>query len=212
MSGARGPGPCAQEFDAHGGEHIEGGEAWALYEKVDTARLVCLNEERRDSLKDVLRPWHERLNPSLPTLDSDTDEQLLMCIPFVASVKIKSICVIGGGDEENPARMSAFINREVMDFSTAENTRPVQEWQLSRHNIDGRVEYPTRISKFQNVNKLWLFIPKNFGAEKTSIVYIGLKGEFTRHRREVLPTLGEAKQVKTSEDVRAMPKMPHQIS
>ncbi len=127
----------------------EGGEAWALYEKVDTDRLVCLNEKRPSSLKDVLRPWHQRLDTTLPLLESDADEQLLMCIPFTNPVKIKSIAIIGAGGSENPSRMSAFINNEVMDFSSAESTRPVQSWELTERNTDGNVEYPTRYTKFQ---------------------------------------------------------------
>ncbi len=144
-----GHGSCSHEHKAHKCDHDEGGEAWALYEKVDTLRLICLNEKRQDSLKDVLRPWDQRLDTSLPTLDSDADEQLLMCIPFTNPVKIKAICVIGGGDEENPARMSAYVNNEVMDFSTAETTKPIQTWELTRRNNEGKIEYPTRFTKFQ---------------------------------------------------------------
>lgn len=147
-------GACGHEHAEHGGhEHDhgqdEGGEAWALYEKIDTDRLLCLNEKRRDSLKDVLRPWHQRLDTTLPTLESDMDEQLLMCIPFVSPVKIKSIAILGAGDEGNPAVMSAYVNQETMDFSSTESTRPVQTWELTRRVGDGLMEYPTRFTKFQ---------------------------------------------------------------
>lgn len=140
---------CAHEHAEHDHGEDEGGEAWALYEKVDTAALICLNEAQPASLRHVLRPWHQRLDTSLPMLVSDCDDQLLMCIPFTAPVKIKSISVIGPGGEDNPAEMSAFINRENMDFSSAESTTPVQTWQLSETNPDGLLEYPTRYTKFQ---------------------------------------------------------------
>lgn len=147
-------GACGHEH-AEGGGHThdhgedEGGEAWALYEKIDTDRLICLNEKRDSSLKDVIRPWHQRLDTTLPTLESDTDEQLLMCIPFINPVKIKSIAILGAGDEENPAVMSAYVNQEVMDFSSTESIRPVQTWELTRRVGDGFMEYPTRYTKFQ---------------------------------------------------------------
>ena len=39
-----------------------------------------------------------------------------------------------------------------------------------------------RIVKFSSVYNLTLHFPKNFGAEKTKIYYIGLRGEFTSVR------------------------------
>lgn len=210
-SHSHGGGACSHEASkTKGCDHDEGGEAWALYQKVDTARLICLNEQRQDSLKDVLRPWHQRFDSALPTLDSDVDPQLLICIPFVSPVKIKSICVVGGGDEENPSRMSAFINTEVMDFSSAENTKPVQSWELTRrnHSTERLVEYPTRFTKFQNVNKLWLFVSHNYGAPSTSIMYIGLKGEFTKHKREAVQTTYESRPMKTPADLKIEEQLP----
>lgn len=200
---------------AHGtGSHIhgedEGGEGWALYQQVDTARLICLNEKRQDSLKDVLRPWDQRFDTSLPTLDSDVDPQLLICIPFVSPVKIKSICIVGAGDAEGPARMSAFLNHEVMDFASVETTTPIQEWELARgmHPAEGVVEYPTKYTKFQNVNKLWLFVSRNFGAPSTSVMYIGLKGVHTKHKREAVQTTYELRPVKKPGDVKDEEQFP----
>ena len=41
-------------------------------------------------MKGVFRPWAERLDMSLPTLDSNEDDpELLIHVPFNGSVKIK---------------------------------------------------------------------------------------------------------------------------
>ena len=40
---------------------------------------------------------------------------------------------------------------------------------------NGTIEYPTRITKFQNVYNLTLFFPSNFGADETRIYKIYLK-------------------------------------
>lgn len=192
---------CSHEHHDHAHEDDSGGEAWSLYEQVDMNALQCLNESVPDSLRHVLRPWHKRCDPSLPQLVSDADEQLLLCIPFVSPVKIKSLCVIGPGDVENPAKISAFLNVEVMDFSTAEAMRPVQTWELVERNVDGAVEYPTKYTKFQNVSKLWLFVQDNFGGDVTKIMYIGLKGEFTKYRREAVHTVYESRPLKAPKDV-----------
>lgn len=200
---------CSHAHHDHDHEDDTGGEAWSLYEQVNTDALICLNEAEPNSLKHVLRPWHKRCDSSLPILRSDADEQLLMCIPFISPVKIKSICIIGAGDVVNPAKMSAFINVETLDFDNAESMRPVQAWDLTERNVEGRIEYPTKYTKFQNVSKLWLFISHNFGGEVTEVMYLGLKGEFTKYKREAVHTVYESRPMKASEDVKNMqtPKM-----
>ncbi|KAI0557308.1 PITH domain containing protein [Gracilaria domingensis] len=204
MTGGHHGHSCSHEHHDHDHDHGDdaGGEAWALFEQVNTNALVCLNEAQPNSLKNVLRPWNKRSDPSLPTLKSDADEQLLMCIPFVSPVKIKSICVIGAGDVENPSHMKAFINDATLDFSSVERKKPIQEWDLTERNVDGTIEYPTKYTKFQNVSKLWLFVSSNFGADFTEIRYIGLKGEYTKYRREAVNTVYESRPVKASEDVK----------
>ncbi|CDF35918.1 unnamed protein product [Chondrus crispus] len=196
-------GGCSHEHHDHDHGEDSGGEAWSLYEQIDTNALKCLNEAQPNSLKHVLRPWHQRCDASLPMLVSDADEQLLMCIPFTSPIKLKSICIIGGGDVENPAKMSAFINNETMDFGNAEQTTPVQTWELVERNVEGAVEYPTKYTKFQNVSKLWLFVSENFGAEVTRIMYIGLRGEFTKYKREAVHTVYESRPLKAAKDVMA---------
>jgi hypothetical protein len=51
----------------------------------------ALNEARAGSVRGVFRPWAERLDLSLPTLDSnDDDPELLIHVPFNGTVKIKA--------------------------------------------------------------------------------------------------------------------------
>lgn len=183
---------CSAECD-HSAELDVGGEEWSLFQRVEMERVICLNEAEPNSGPRVLRPWHARLDENLPKLESDADEQLLLCIPFLAPVKIKSICVIGGGDIQNPAEMRAFKNAEALDFSGAEGMTPVQSWELVESNPLGEIEYPTKYSKFQNVSTLWLFFPRNFGGETSLIQYIGLKGEYTLYKREAVEAVYESR-------------------
>ena len=54
------------------------------------AQVWALNEARAGSVRGVFRPWAERLDMSLPTLDSnDDDPELLIHVPFNGTVKIK---------------------------------------------------------------------------------------------------------------------------
>lgn len=208
-------GPCGAEAGAHGhgnghGSHGHdhdhdhdhgedaGGEEWSLYTQVDLPRSRVLNATHPSTaLAAILRPYHERADTTLPVVTSDADEQLLICLSFVSPVKVKSICLIGGdgsGGAGNPAHLAAFVNPpEGFDFAGAEGGKPTQVWELVREAVVGGVEYPTRFTRFQNVTSLALFIDRNFGADATVVQYVGLKGEFTRYRREAVVTTYEAR-------------------
>ncbi|KAL5674530.1 hypothetical protein ACJX0J_018836, partial [Zea mays] len=83
---------------------------------------------------------------------------------------------------------SLFINREGIDFSDAQNMQPVQEWELAE-NLQGALEYQTRYSRFQGVANLTLHFSDNFGGDTTKIYYIGLRGEATQNKRDVVATI-----------------------
>ncbi len=55
----------------------------------------------------------------------------------------------------------------------------------------GQIEYPTRISQFQNVQSLTLFFPECRSGDVTRINYIGLHGEFTKVYRDTIIKIAE---------------------
>ena len=69
-----------------------------------------------------------------------------------------------------------FLNRNDIDFANVDDLQPAQEWDL-HEDPAGRLEYQTRITKFQNVTAITLFFPSNFssGTHPTRISYIGFK-------------------------------------
>jgi hypothetical protein len=128
MSQGRNNHSCQHEADEHDHHHHhhdhdhdhdhdeEGvmGEERSLYNTIDMEHVVCLNQQTEASseytiatrMADILRPWHDRWLPE-PTLESDCDAQLIINIPFTASVKIKSIIVYSGHGEHAPSEMKA---------------------------------------------------------------------------------------------------------
>eukprot|EP00122_Pirum_gemmata_P011989 Pgem_evm1s11122 len=54
----------------------------------------------------------------------------------------------------------------------------VQSLELSI-DLNGAIEYPVNVCKFQNLHYLTLYFDANFGGEETKISYIGLAGEFS---------------------------------
>jgi len=61
---------------------------YSLYQKVDLAKLECLNEAEEGSGKSVLKPWEDRKDRS-KFVTSDADAELLFNIPFTGNVKLK---------------------------------------------------------------------------------------------------------------------------
>ncbi|KAH8933135.1 hypothetical protein BDL97_18G014700 [Sphagnum fallax] len=147
----------------------------------------ALNEAIDGSAKSVFKPWENRLDFSTALESNDDDPELILFIPFTTDVKIKSISIIGGSDGTSPSKMRAFMNRDDIDFSAAADLLPIQEWELAE-NPHGEIEYLTKYAKFQGVASLTLHFPRNFGANATCIHYIGLRGEATQLKRDVVAT------------------------
>ncbi|XP_055820462.1 uncharacterized protein LOC129889256 isoform X1 [Solanum dulcamara] len=162
---------------------------WSLFKHIDLPKVSALNEAVTGSVKSVFKPWEQRLNSSEGHLESNEgDPELIVFIPFTADVKIKSIAIVGGADGTSPAKMRAFINRDGIDFSDAQSMQSIQEWDLAE-NLQGVLEYQTRYSRFQSVGNITLHFPDNFGADTTQIHYIGLKGEATQLKRDVVANI-----------------------
>ncbi|KAJ3118506.1 hypothetical protein HK098_005913 [Nowakowskiella sp. JEL0407] len=156
-----------------------------LFRQIDIPKVRCLNESVPDSAKSVFKTWDNRFDTTL-YLESDVDEELIIFIPFTASLKVKSIAVRGGSDGQSPNLMKAFVNREDVDFDTVGSMTPDQEWSMvsAQNTIKEIPEYPTRIAKFTALRNLTLYFPSNFGADTSVILYIGLKGEHTEFTRD----------------------------
>ncbi|KAL6615404.1 hypothetical protein ACP70R_037674 [Stipagrostis hirtigluma subsp. patula] len=221
---------------------------WSLFNHIDIPKVVALNESVPGSVKSVFKPWEQRLDTSGLQYVSGHHRLLYYCSNacvllqrsplivmfsigfvtdkvsrnrFTSDVKIKSISVVGGPEGTSPSRMRAFINREGIDFSDAQNMQPVQEWELAE-NLQGVLEYQTSdsqghckdahigkhhpfedenvardhisvtvgiYSRFQGVANLTLHFSDNFGGDTTKIYYIGLRGEATQNKRDVVATI-----------------------
>jgi len=112
---------------------------------------------------------------------------------FTASVKLKSVMIVGGTEGTSPRKMKVYTNRDDIDFSTVGVAKPVQEWDLIE-DFRAEAEYPTKIAKFNGVNSMSIYIPENFGASSTRIYYIGLKGDVLgQFKREAVITTYESK-------------------
>jgi hypothetical protein len=96
-------------------------------------------------------------------------------------MKIKSISIHSAADGSAPAELRAYINQPELEFSSIESKPVTQQWALvspASIKSDEPLDYATKAFKFANVSHLTLFIPRNHGAPRTRILYIGIYGEF----------------------------------
>ncbi|KAK4162279.1 PITH domain-containing protein [Cladorrhinum sp. PSN259] len=166
---------------------------FSLYQHIDFDKIVTLNESQYGSGKAVIKKtWAERLETE-PEIESDADEQLLVCVPFTGQVKLHSILIRTSDSESAPKTLKVIINREGIDFSTAEDLEGTQVFELSR--TSEVQELAVRRARFSAVRHLTLFFPDNFGdgdEDVTRISYLGFKGEWMQLGRAPQNILYEA--------------------
>ncbi|EPQ13312.1 PITH domain-containing protein 1 [Myotis brandtii] len=100
---------------------------------------------------------------------------------FTGNVKLKGIIIMGEDDDSHPSEMRLYKNIPQMSFDDTDR-EPDQTFSLNR-DLTGELEYATKISRFSSVYHLSIHISKNFGADTTKVLYIGLRGEWTEFRR-----------------------------
>lgn len=141
-------------------------------------------------------------NTSSDWIESDTDEQLMLYIPFQATVKIHTLHVTSlppaegegdsNGEEEVPMRpktIKLYTNRsQVLGFDEAEDIPAVQTVTINPEDWDaksGTARIDLRFVKFQNVTSLVMFFVDGDGdTDKLRVDRLRIIGE-TGEKREM---------------------------
>ncbi|KAI1418089.1 DUF1000-domain-containing protein [Hypoxylon sp. FL1857] len=193
---------CHDEHEGHGHDHdhehdhsddITPALQHSLYQHIKFDEINTMNEATQDSGKAIVKKtWAERLQTE-PELESDADEQILMTIPFTGQVKLHSILVRSSPSDSAPRTLKVFINRDNIDFETAEELAPTQTFELSQ--TSEVQELPVKRALFGKVQRLTLFFEDNFGdgdEDVTRLSYLGFKGEWMQLGRAPSQILYEA--------------------
>ncbi|KAK4240821.1 PITH domain-containing protein [Achaetomium macrosporum] len=124
-------------------------------------------------------------------VESDTDEQLLLFMPFQSMLKLHTLQITSlppsGDDNEDedvpsrPRTIKLFTNKpHNLGFEEAEDLSATQEIQLSEKdwNAEGTANIPLRFVKFQNITSLVVFVVDGDGeGEKTRLDRLRLVGD-----------------------------------
>ncbi|GAB5359083.1 hypothetical protein AAMO2058_000513900 [Amorphochlora amoebiformis] len=135
---------------------------------IDIGKTGCLNAHTAHSLKallDVKQPGF---------LQSDSDPQLLIVLPFKSAVKARGLVITGGEGESCPKTVKVFVNMPNLDFEEAEDTPPVAQFEISKAEKTQSFRLPA--AKFNMVRWITIFVEDNHGADFTIIKFIDFTG------------------------------------
>lgn len=194
------------ECSGHSHDHDHGDDlGLSLRPEIDMIGVTCLNEERANSGRDILKLHENRLTEE-PSLQSQEDDpELLLHIPFTEAVTAQSICIrsISSATDRDvpvapPKHIKLFTNRDDLDFDTARDMEPHAKLELlpPHHFVEGTIDYPLRpAGKFQGISSLTIFFEDNYGDDEdtsTIITYVGIKGKGTKMKRTAVETVYES--------------------
>ena len=138
----------------------------SLNDKVAVNQVECLNEDPSNGVGNIFT--------STGCLKSDSDQQLLLSIPFQSPVRLNGIKFTFGENAENvPALIKMFVNKVSLDFSDAEAIAPTQI--LTREDLKSDI-IPLKYVLFQNVFSIQIFVEENGGGEISEICGIEFFG------------------------------------
>lgn len=123
-------------------------------------------------------------------VESDTDDQLMLYVPFNSTLKIQSLQLTSlppssEGDDQVPMRpkeLQIYTNRShILSFEEADEVTPTQSVTLESRDWDtmtGTAKIELRFVKFQNVSSLVIFIVSGDGeGDKVRLDRVRIIGE-----------------------------------
>ncbi|TIA72425.1 hypothetical protein E3P91_02058 [Wallemia ichthyophaga] len=180
---------CNDSNHTHDPHPSSGVDHENLFGVVDRPNVTSLNTDESVPPRDVIKEWDQRDDMDV-SLHSDADEQLVLRVPFTASVKLKSVLVKGGLGEKAPRTLHIYAN-QFLDFGDLDN-EPAPTQTIELVESSECIEYPVKIAKFNSSTHLTLFFADNFGADVTQIFFVGFKGSWTELKSEPVITTYEA--------------------
>ncbi|EJU02435.1 DUF1000-domain-containing protein [Dacryopinax primogenitus] len=146
-----------------------------LFGAIDRDNVFGVNISVPEDAKEVIKPWHER-DSMIKYAESNVDDQLIIHVPFVEQVRIRSIFLKPARGDFSPQRLRVYLNRPAgIDFNDVDSLQPAQDIALLE-GAEGVTEYPVRVAAFANVNSCTLLF-SDTPTDVSRIYYIGFKGE-----------------------------------
>jgi len=101
---------------------------------------------------------------------------LLKMYSFTGQIKLHSILIRTSPADSAPKTLKVFMNRDDIDFSSAEDLAPTQEFELSQTSEVQNIS--VNRAQFGRVQNLTLFVEDNYGEDISRVSYVGFKGDW----------------------------------
>ncbi len=151
-----------------------------LKEHIQVAQVDALNQSTAHPVKNIFTN-----NTNVQYLESDTDEQLLISIPFMQNVKLHSIKIVATDPAKAPKVVKTYINRLALGFDEAESIEPTETLEFEAEDLtkDAKPKQ-LRFVRYQSVGQVILFVESNQNDEETTridqIIFYGTPVETTK--------------------------------
>ena len=163
----------------------------SLYKYIDHHKSRALNELVEGSIQKVILPFDQKNQKAVICKSEDDDEQMILHIPFSASVKLTSFTLAGDG-ESCPSKISVWVNRDDIDFDNCQDVKPTHVFDIAK-DPKAELQYPADPLKFQNIHSLTFWIEENHGGSQTAFTFLGFRGTFLAPRVGVVVATYESR-------------------
>lgn len=166
--------------------------SFSLYSYIEYKNVTFLNAT--GNILEILRDKYDK-DAKDAFIQSKSDSQILVNIPFDGLIKLKSIILEFPDQSTLPDEMLVYINMPSLDFTSITEKVPSQTWKLA--SIPRQpIEYFTRIAKFSNISYLSLLFQADPSIKSSiQISFIGFIGEFRMKTIKAVNTNYEVKPV-----------------
>ncbi|SNX87267.1 uncharacterized protein MEPE_05977 [Melanopsichium pennsylvanicum] len=192
-------GPCGHHHHHHHDDdsHVkpDEGDQDSLYSSVDRDRIVTLNEIVQGSGSKIIKPWSARLDV-LPELLSDTDDQIIIHIPFTSSVKLSTFLLRSNPSIDlTPSCIKLYKNLpesslnfdDIINLPTSKIITTLQSIPTTS-DVNQIVPFPLAQVKWTNTNSITVFVESSIGGDQTGLQFLGFKGKNSGFTTNSAPT------------------------
>ncbi|CAO3642456.1 unnamed protein product [Mucor hiemalis] len=147
-----------------------------LTEFITPNQMDALNQQDQNNVKNIFKEDDT-------FLESDTDEQLIISVPFNQPVKLHSLKFKVPNIAQAPKTIKIYANRQVLGFDDADSVKDTQTIELTPKDFEENAVVNLRFVKYQNITHIMLFVVDNQEEEETTqiqqLVFIGTPVEAT---------------------------------
>lgn len=192
---------CESQATHHDHDHShspppeETHEMESLYSKIDLTGVRAINERVPESAAQIIKPWDQRFSDELSCM-SNVDGQIILHVPFVGQIKLKSILLRCPATTSAAKEMYVYVNRDDLDFTNVDDAIPIETFEcVAYEHASDMIEYPVKTRLYRNVRSITLYFKQHWSDDEDDpliLYYLGFRGDHTEIRTGPISVTYEA--------------------